>query len=70
MVARMHAYNGLRDRPAVAIAEATEPNRKPKSFPAKYTPPFARLYRSLCEEIIQRSQWQAAESHEQVAVPV
>ena len=55
---------------AAAIAAATEPDRKPKSFYAKYTPPFARLYRSLCEEIVQRSQWQAAESHEKVAVPV
>jgi chromosome partitioning protein len=55
---------------AAAIAEATAPDRKPKSFPAKYTPPFAKLYRSLCEEIIQRSQWQAAESQQEVAVPV
>lgn len=39
---------------ASAIAEATEPGRNPKSFNAKYTPPFAKLYRSLCEEIIQR----------------
>ena len=48
---------------AAAIAEATEPDRKPKIFNAKYTPAFARLYRSLCEEIVQRSQWQRAESN-------
>lgn len=44
---------------AAAIDEATEPNRNPKSWAAKYTPPFAKLYRSLCQEIVQRSQWQA-----------
>ena len=47
---------------AAAIAEATEPDRKPKTFNAKYTPPFAKLYHSLCEEIVQRSQWQRAGS--------
>jgi hypothetical protein len=31
---------------------------------------FVRFYPSLREEIIQRSQWQAVESHEEVAVPV
>jgi chromosome partitioning protein len=46
---------------AAAIAEAAEPDRNPKSFTAKYTPPFAKLYRLLCEEIVQRSQWQAAQ---------
>jgi hypothetical protein len=45
---------------AAAIAEATEANRNPKNFTAKYTPQFAKLYRSLCEEIVQRSQWQTA----------
>lgn len=44
---------------AAAISEATEPGRKPKSFTAKYTPSFAKLYRNLCEEIIQRSQWES-----------
>ncbi len=44
---------------AAAIDEATKPNRNPKSWAAKYTPPFAKLYRSLCQEIVQRSQWQA-----------
>ena len=48
---------------AAAIAEATEPDRKPKSFNAKYTPPFAKLYHSLSGEIVQRSQWQRAESN-------
>lgn len=45
---------------AAKIAEATEPGRNPKNFNAKYTPEFARLYRSLCEEIVQRSQWRKA----------
>ncbi len=48
---------------AAAIARATEPGQSPKSFTAKYTSPFAKLYRSLCGEIIQRSQWQAAEAN-------
>jgi chromosome partitioning protein len=45
---------------AAAIAEATEAGLRPKSFNAKYTPQFARIYRSLCEEIVARSQWQSA----------
>ena len=45
---------------AAAIAMASEPDRKRKNFTAKYTPQFAKLYRSLCEEIVQRSQWQTA----------
>jgi chromosome partitioning protein len=45
---------------AAAIAEASEPDRRPNSFSAKYTPQFARLYRDLCEEVVQRSQWQRA----------
>jgi chromosome partitioning protein len=48
---------------AAKIAEATEPDRKPKNFNAKYTPEFAKLYRTLCEEIIQRTQWQKTETH-------
>jgi chromosome partitioning protein len=43
---------------AAAIAEASEPNRSPRSFSAKYSAPFAKLYRDLCEEIVRRSQWQ------------
>lgn len=46
---------------AAKIAETTEPDRNPNTFNAKYTPEFARLYRSLCEEIVQRCQWRAAE---------
>jgi len=42
---------------AAAIAEASEPGRKPRTFTAKYTSPFAKLFRSLCEEIVTRSQW-------------
>ena len=47
---------------AAAIAEATEPGRKSKSFSVKYTQKFADLYRSLCEEIVQRSEWQMAQA--------
>jgi chromosome partitioning protein len=63
---RVEPYNAL-PRPfetvipnAAAIAEASEPNRHPRSFTAKYTPQFARHYRDLCEEIVRRSQWQPA----------
>jgi len=45
---------------ASAIAMASEPNQKPKSFAAKYSTPFARLYHELCEEIVQRCQWPEA----------
>jgi chromosome partitioning protein len=52
---------------AVAIAEASEPDRRPRTFSAKYTPQFARLYRGLCEEIVQRSQWRVASSNGKAA---
>lgn len=39
---------------AAAIAEASEPERKPKSFSAKYGHQFAALYRSLTTEIQKR----------------
>lgn len=42
---------------AAAIAAATEPDQAPKSFSAKYSPKFAKLYRSLTQEIVKRSQW-------------
>jgi chromosome partitioning protein len=45
---------------AAAIAEAAEIGREPKTFNSKYSPPFAKLYRALCEEIVQRSQWRTA----------
>jgi hypothetical protein len=48
---------------ATAIAEAAEPDHDTKSFTAKYSQPFAKLYRSLCEEIVQRTQWQAAQAN-------
>jgi chromosome partitioning protein len=48
---------------AAAIARATEPGQSPKSFTAKYTSPFAKLYRSLCEEILQRSKWQPSQGN-------
>jgi chromosome partitioning protein len=48
---------------ASAIAMASEPNRKPTSFTAKYTSPFARLYHELCEEVVQRCQWQRVAAH-------
>lgn len=54
---------------AAAIAEASEPNRSPRSFSAKYTTPFAGLYRELCEEIVKRSHWQLAGA-DGAAVPV
>jgi len=42
---------------ASAIAASTEPSIKPASFSDKYTGNFAKLFRSLCDEIVQRSQW-------------
>jgi chromosome partitioning protein len=39
---------------AAAIASATEAGQKPKSFNAKYTTAFAKTYRGLCREVIQR----------------
>ena len=45
---------------AAAIAAATEPNQSPHSFQAKYTTPFAKTYRALCEEIIKRCHAQEA----------
>jgi len=53
---------------AAAIAEATEPGRKPKTFTAKYTSPFAKLFRSLCEEIVTRSQWRDSKPSEEKPV--
>jgi chromosome partitioning protein len=43
---------------ASAITAASEPNCHPKSFTTKYTPQFAKVYRSLCSEILQRSERQ------------
>jgi chromosome partitioning protein len=43
---------------ASAITAASEPNCHPKSFTTKYTPQFAKLYRGLCSEILQRSESQ------------
>ncbi len=39
---------------AAAIALSTEPDRNPHSFTAKYTPPFARMYHALCDELMMR----------------
>jgi chromosome partitioning protein len=50
---------------AARIAEATEPNFRPSSFHQKYTTQFARLYEHLCEEIIQRSEYQPAAANGQ-----
>lgn len=46
---------------ASAIADTTDPRATYRSFPEKYTPRFARMYRSLCREIMHRSQshWKA-----------
>jgi chromosome partitioning protein len=41
---------------AAAITAASDLRCKPKSFTDKYTPQFAKLYRSLCSEILQRSE--------------
>jgi chromosome partitioning protein len=40
---------------AAAIAESTEQGRKPPSFNSKYTSPFAKLFHSLCDEIVART---------------
>jgi hypothetical protein len=44
---------------AAAIAESTEPDLTPHTFKAKYTSQFAKLYTSLCEEIVQRCEWKS-----------
>jgi chromosome partitioning protein len=41
---------------AAAITAASDLRCKPKSFTEKYTPQFAKLYRSLCSEILRRSE--------------
>jgi len=44
---------------AAKIAEATEiEGAKPASFRTKYTAEFSRLFENLCEEIVQRAEWQ------------
>jgi chromosome partitioning protein len=43
---------------ATAIADATDPKKTPATFKAKYTPPFAKIFTRLCEEIVTRTQWQ------------
>jgi chromosome partitioning protein len=43
---------------ATAIADATDPQKTPASFKAKYTSPFAKIFIQLCEEIIRRTEWQ------------
>ena len=40
---------------AAAIAQSSEPGRHPDSFSAKYTPKFAKLFRRLCAEILNRA---------------
>jgi chromosome partitioning protein len=42
---------------ATAIADSAEPDKKPRSFSAKYTSPFAKLYERLCDEIVARTAW-------------
>jgi chromosome partitioning protein len=39
---------------ASKIAESTNPDQRPTSFSAKYTPKFAGLYQQLCREIRRR----------------
>lgn len=43
---------------ATAIADATDPDKRPPTFKAKYTPTFAKVYYRLCEEIVARTAWQ------------
>ncbi len=41
---------------AVATAEClAEAGRNPASFQDKYTPEVAKMYRALCDEIVQRA---------------
>ena len=47
---------------SAAIADSTEPDHTPASFTVKYSPKFAKLYRELCHEIIQRTNWQDSEA--------
>jgi chromosome partitioning protein len=42
---------------ATAIADSTDPDKAPPTFRAKYTPPFAKIYERLCEEIVARTEW-------------
>ncbi len=46
---------------ATKIAEATdlENASQPGSFSAKYTSPFAKLFESVCDEIVKRAEWVA-----------
>lgn len=46
---------------AAKIAESTEPGERPRLFHHKYTTEFARLFESLCEEIVERSQPKVAD---------
>lgn len=43
---------------ATAIADATDPDKRPATFAAKYTPAFAKVFHRLCEEIVVRTEWQ------------
>jgi chromosome partitioning protein len=45
---------------ATAIADSSDPDKQPPSFRAKYTPPFAKQFERLCEEIVFRTQWKTA----------
>jgi chromosome partitioning protein len=44
---------------AAKISEATEPDRRPKTFRLKYTAEFAKLFEALCAEIVRRGEWVA-----------
>ena len=46
---------------ATAIADSSDPDKSPRSFKAKYTPAFAKLFEGLCEEIVFRTQWKRTE---------
>lgn len=46
---------------ATAIADSSDPEKRPPSFKVKYTPSFAKLYDQLCEEIVARTEWRREE---------
>jgi chromosome partitioning protein len=43
---------------AAKIAGATEPGQQPKNYRQKYSLEFAKLFESLCGEIVRRAEWE------------
>lgn len=52
---------------AAKIAEASDSSGHPPTFRKKYTLEFAKLFESLCGEIVQRAEWL---QQQQIAVPL